>query len=101
MSIWPALRGALAAMMAAPMAENPLTVIARVRRAMPRNADVMAICDALEVTLHKPEGHVTPEAVTLRKSGCPVCEARRAADAARARRHRAKTVEAAEERGSP
>jgi hypothetical protein len=71
--------------------ESLPTVIARVRRAMPRNSDVMAICDAAErVTL--PPSRDTP-AVTLPSKGvtlrCPVCEARRAADVARTRRHRA------------
>ncbi len=69
------------------MPDDPLTVIARVRRVMPRNVDVMAICDALEaVTLRKPPDVTLRDSITLR---CPVCEARRAVEAARARRHRA------------
>jgi hypothetical protein len=66
-------------------------VIARVRRAMPRNPDVMAICDAFEETLHKPAVETLQPNETFH---CPVCEARRAADQARLRRHRAKKTEA-------
>jgi hypothetical protein len=39
------------------MASNELlSTIARVRRAMPRNADVMAICDAAEHSVVKVDG---------------------------------------------
>lgn len=31
--------------------EDLLSIIARVKRSMPRNADVMAVCDALEARL--------------------------------------------------
>jgi len=40
--------------------------IARVRRAMPRNPDVMAICDALELRVNQaPANTLTPAANTL------------------------------------
>jgi hypothetical protein len=63
---------------------------------MPRNADVMAVCDIAEGVMLRSEPVVTlrEPAVTLRT--CPVCAARRAADAARAQRHRAKRLVEAE-----
>jgi hypothetical protein len=36
------------------MSTDLLKTIGRIRRAMPRNADVMEICDALEASLSKP-----------------------------------------------
>ena len=73
--------------------ENPPLVIARVRRAT-RNADMLAICDWAEaaVTSRQPAepspSYDAPsyDAAVVR---CPVCEARRAADAASARHRRA------------
>jgi len=53
--------------------------IARLKRQMPRNADAMAICDALEATLVRPAPTVAPRNVTL----CPACEARRLQNVAR------------------
>jgi len=49
-------------------------LIGRVRRAMPRNADVMQICDELEKR--------------IRRANCPDCEKRRAQTLARVRKHR-------------
>jgi hypothetical protein len=74
-----------------------VSLIARVRRAMPRNADVMALCEALERNV---SGNVTAvQSATLQANEtlqgnvskeCPVCAARREADRARLARHRAK-----------
>jgi hypothetical protein len=60
-------------------------VIARVRRAMPRNPDVMRVCDMAEASYDARSDVVRREAAVVR---CPVCDARRAADAAAARRRR-------------
>ena len=69
---------------------NLWRMIGRIRRAMPRNVDVMAVCDALEESLRDvtepAPSHMTAPNVT----DCPVCVERRRADAARVARHRAK-----------
>src|SRR5262245_7841774 len=60
---------------------------------MPRNVDVMALCEALERNV---SGNVTaPPTETLQHIGnvsviCPVCQARREADRARLARYRAR-----------
>ena len=52
---------------------NLWRMIGRIRRAMPRNADVMAVCDALEQSLRDvtepAPSHMTAPNVT----DCPVC----------------------------
>ena len=70
------------------------TAIGRIRRAMPRNADVMLICDAAEATLIKPPVTLqAPLPVTLHPPvtlHCPACAERRRRNLERVRRHRAK-----------
>lgn len=43
-----------------------LGIIARLRRAMPRNTDAMAICDALEQTIVKPARRRQAKTKTMR-----------------------------------
>jgi hypothetical protein len=74
--------------------EEPLTMIARARRraiTIPRNADVMAVCDLAEryVTSAAPVAPPPPP----RNVTCPVCEAHRKANAARVRKHRQRLPE--------
>jgi hypothetical protein len=72
-------------------------VIARIRRAMPRNPDVMAICDIAEAAVLSRQSEPSPSYDSEPSPSydaravvrCPVCEARRAADAASARHRRA------------
>jgi hypothetical protein len=60
------------------------TVIGRVRRAMPRNSDVMAVCDAAErvaataspVTATAPID-VAATAARVAATACPICAQRR------------------------
>jgi hypothetical protein len=75
-----------------------LATIARVRRAMPRNVDVMAICDYAERTIVEPprnalqpprnalQGAVSGECNALQDDRA---EVRRAQNVARVRKHRA------------
>ena len=77
--------------------------IARLRRAMPRNADVLAVCAAAERNV-TPECNVTEPLVrnvtqasnvTSDPAGnvtCPACAARRLKDAARVKRHRTRRI---------
>jgi hypothetical protein len=60
--------------------------VGRVRRAMPRNSDVMLVCEALEMFLATPR-NVTGETL---HTECPVCAARREAGAKRVAKHRSK-----------
>jgi len=62
------------------MTDSPMEVIARVRRAMPRNVDVMAICDAAEKAL------VAPKTIIV----CPECSKREQQNKERQRRFREK-----------
>lgn len=59
-----------------------LSIIARVRRAMPRNMDVMAICEVAE------KAGICP--AVLPPSECPECARRREANAQRVRKFREK-----------
>ncbi len=80
---------------------NIFSAIARLRRAMPRNDDVLAVCAAAERNVTAPDGNVTEPLmrnvtqasnVTSDQVGnvtCPACAARRLNDAARVKRHRA------------
>jgi hypothetical protein len=60
-------------------------LIARIRRNMPRNTDIMTVCEELErLVISKPTVNVTSQApVTLpspsQSQPCPVCAQRRAA----------------------
>ena len=79
------------------MGSDEVLLIARVRRAMPRNADVLAVCELAERNV---SGNVTGvRSATLQadetlqgnvSKECAVCAARREADRARLARHRAK-----------
>jgi hypothetical protein len=65
--------------------DDLLKTVSRVRRAMPRNFDVMTICDELERRLVKPQFRVGPSdpdqpgqwLVEEVKEDCPVCSRRR------------------------
>jgi hypothetical protein len=82
------------------MSVDALQIIARVRRAMPRNADVMAVCDLIERNMrHVTDAvseprHVTDRHVTALSepfgTACPKCAAHRARALARQRKHRAR-----------
>jgi hypothetical protein len=60
--------------------------IDRLRRAQPRNADTMAVCDALAMLLVK-----VLVAKPASQPVCPECERRRQQTADRVRRYRSKT----------
>jgi hypothetical protein len=62
-----------------------IQAIERVRRLMPRNIDVMLVCDAASVTLLPPVT-LQPAPVTLHE--CAECRRRRAGQAARTRKSR-------------
>jgi hypothetical protein len=66
-------------------------LIARVRRAMPRNGDVMALCDVLERRMvgnvTSPPSNVTSGARNV--TDCPRCAQQKEAARARVARHRA------------
>lgn len=71
-----------------------LAAMGRLRRAMPRNEDVLAVCDAAERNVTGASvSNVTASNVTAvsvgNVTGCSVCAARRVAVAERVRRHRA------------
>ena len=74
------------------MGSDEVLLIARVRRAMPRNADVLAVCDLAERNVTAaPSVPLQAEIPAERNvTACPVCAARREADARRVRAHRAK-----------
>jgi hypothetical protein len=65
------------------------TITGRIGRAMPRNADVMALCDALDVTLRKRTPETLQPNVTLH---CPACAERRRRGLERVRRYRQKSL---------
>jgi len=80
------------------MVEDVGGIVARVRWAMPRNADVMAVCDGYEAAIaanyargFEPTAKVVKSAtksdVTV---PCPICEKKRAVKAAALRRYRAR-----------
>ncbi len=62
-----------------------LEAIARIRRAMPRNAEVMLICDFAECNVTEAKRNVTALAA---REGCPKCEEAKAKTLARVKKHR-------------
>ena len=56
------------------MSNELLTTIARVRRAMPRNADVMAICEALENAIVKRRADMVVDQVMAPNKSVPLIE---------------------------
>ncbi len=67
-----------------------LGAIARVRRAMPRNVDVMLICDLLESNVTESSRNVTAQGAQESKRTCPICEGAKTKTRNRVRKHRAK-----------
>lgn len=70
-------------------------LIARLRRAMPRNTDVMTLCDLAEralIAMSRPPVHVMSPPLVMSQPGatCPVCDARRQAHRLRVRTYRAR-----------
>jgi hypothetical protein len=78
-----------------------LAAIGRVRRAMPRNTDVMGVCDALERVMvapvvpdlsrdmgKVPSRDIVAPAGTSRDTACPVCAKHREQASARQRERR-------------
>lgn len=65
------------------MSAADISTIDRVRRAMPRNPDVMTVCDLAE------QGIIAHQ-TALRESKCPICEGRRVKNAASMQKGRAK-----------
>ena len=79
------------------MPHELIATAARLRRAMPRNADVLAVCDGLDrlvasrchVTASPASRDTGSEPVASRDTGeCPSRAERRASDAARQRKRR-------------
>jgi hypothetical protein len=63
-------------------------LVDRLRRAQPRNADVMALCDYAMVTLQTKPVTYQPEPVTYQATTCPRCEALAKRERDRVRRWR-------------
>lgn len=75
------------------MSNVTLQAIGRLRRAQGRNSDTMLVCDQLEAALQnrQPVAREAPpsELKAIPEKECKVCAARKAANRARVKKHRA------------
>jgi hypothetical protein len=76
------------------MSTELMATVARVRRAMPRNGDVMALCDTFVRMITERAACNVTAAVTpaCNVTECAACAARRAQSTGRIRKHRAKSA---------